>query len=101
MGGGTGMSRSAENNPIKFGTDGWRGAIAESYTFDNVRVVAQATANYLHEKGQAGDGLVVGYDMRFASEFFAAATAEVLAANEVQVWLASAAAPTPTISYSI
>ena len=67
------------SNPIKFGTDGWRGAIAESYTFDNVRIVAQATANYLKAQGQDGDGLVVGYDMRFGSEFFAAAVAEVVA----------------------
>lgn len=88
-------------SPIKFGTDGWRGAIAENYTFDNVRVVAQATADYLHGNGQAGDGLIVGYDMRFASEFFAAATAEVLAANGVHVWLAQVAASTPAVSYSV
>jgi alpha-D-glucose phosphate-specific phosphoglucomutase len=88
-------------NPIKFGTDGWRGGIAETYTFDNVRVVAQATADYLKDQGQDGDGLIVGYDMRFGSEFFAAAAAEVLAANGVNVWLASAAAPTPTVTYSI
>lgn len=88
-------------NPIKFGTDGWRGAIAEEYTFANVRVVAQATANYLKQKGQNPDGLVVGYDMRFASEFFAAAVAEVLAANGIHVFLTSRAAPTPAVSYSI
>jgi len=88
-------------NPIKFGTDGWRGAIADTYTFANVRVVAQATADYLHERSQAGDGLVVGFDMRFGSEFFAAATAEVLAANGVKVWLADRAAATPAVSYSI
>ena len=88
-------------SPIKFGTDGWRGAIAEDYTFANVRVVAQATADYLKERGQERDGLVVGYDMRFASEFFAAAVAEVLAANGIHVWLADKAAATPAISYSI
>jgi alpha-D-glucose phosphate-specific phosphoglucomutase len=88
-------------NPIKFGTDGWRGAIAESYTFDNVRIVAQATANYLKAQRQDGDGLVVGYDMRFASEFFAAAVAEVVAANGIKAWLCERAAPTPAVSYSI
>lgn len=87
--------------PIKFGTDGWRGAIAAEYTFDNVRVVAQATAAYLKQQGQDGDGLIVGYDMRFASEFFAAAVAEVLAANGIHTWLSSAAAPTPAVAYSI
>jgi alpha-D-glucose phosphate-specific phosphoglucomutase len=87
--------------PIKFGTDGWRGAIAAEYTFDNVRVVAQATAAYLKRQHQDADGLVVGYDMRFASEFFAAAVAEVLAANGIRTWLASVAAPTPAVAYSI
>src|SRR5437588_8308563 len=88
-------------SPIKFGTDGWRAAIGEAYTFENVRIVAQATANFLQDKGQAGDPFVVGYDMRFASEFFAAAVAEVLAANDIHVLLASAAAATPAVSYSI
>lgn len=95
------MATVTTASPIKFGTDGWRGAIAETYTFENVRIVAQATADYLKGRGQDGDGLVVGYDMRFASEFFAAATAEVLAANGVHVWLTERAAPTPAVSYSI
>jgi len=95
------MATRRQSNPIKFGTDGWRGAIAEAYTFDNVRIVAQATANYLKAKGQDGDGLVVGYDMRFGSEFFAAAVAEILAANGIKVWLCERAAPTPAVSYSI
>lgn len=92
---------TAPISPIKFGTDGWRAPIADTYTFANVRVVAQATANYLHANNQAGQGLIVGYDMRFASEFFAAAAAEVLAANGIKVWLAQVAAPTPAVSYSI
>jgi alpha-D-glucose phosphate-specific phosphoglucomutase len=88
-------------NPIKFGTDGWRGAIAGPYTFDTVRIVAQATANYLTNQGQAKHGLVVGYDMRFGSEFFAAAVAEVVSANGIKVWLCDRAAPTPAVAYSI
>jgi alpha-D-glucose phosphate-specific phosphoglucomutase len=88
-------------NPIKFGTDGWRGAIADTYTFANVRVVAQATANYLRERGQSGDGLIVGYDMRFASEYFAAAVAEVLAGNDIHVYLTAQAAATPAVAYAI
>ncbi|HZU14942.1 MAG TPA: phosphoglucomutase/phosphomannomutase family protein [Chloroflexota bacterium] len=92
---------SAPISPIKFGTDGWRAPIADTYTFANVRVVAQATANYLHQNNQADHGLIVGYDMRFASEFFAAAAAEVLAANGIDVWLTQVAAPTPAVSYSI
>jgi phosphomannomutase len=86
---------------IRFGTDGWRGVIAEDYTFDNVRVCAQGIANYLTENGTASDGLVVGYDTRFASEHFASAVAEVLGGNGVKVWLCQEAAPTPVVSYSI
>ena len=96
------MATASETaSPIKFGTDGWRAAIAEAYTFENVRIVAQATANFLKDRGQANSPFVVGYDMRFASEFFAAAVAEVLAANGIHVLLASEAAATPAVSYSI
>lgn len=86
-------------NPIKFGTDGWRAVIARDYTFANVRVCAQAVAEYLKGAGLDGRGLVVGYDTRFASEDFAAAVAEVVAANGIKVYLTPAATPTPVISY--
>src|SRR5687767_1149523 len=86
---------------IEFGTDGWRAIIAEDYTFENVRICAQAVAEYLHERGQAAEGLVVGYDTRFASDRFAEAVAEVAAANDVPVALCSAPAPTPVVSYSV
>jgi len=86
---------------IKFGTDGWRAIIAEDYTFENVRICAQAVANYLIDAKVADKGLVVGYDTRFASEDFAAATAEVVAGNDIRVYLCDRAAPTPTISYAI
>jgi len=86
---------------IKFGTDGWRGIIAEDFTFDNVRTCAQGVAGYLHDVGLAHRGLVVGYDTRFASEDFAAAAAEVVAANGIQVYLCDKASPTPVISHAI
>jgi phosphomannomutase len=86
---------------IKFGTDGWRGVIAEDFTFDNVRICAQGVADYLHGSGAGSRGLIVGYDTRFASENFAAAVAEVVAANGIKVYLCSEAAPTPVISYAI
>lgn len=86
---------------IKFGTDGWRAIIAEDYTFDNVRICAQATATTMRERGVADRGLVVGYDTRFLSEDFAAATAEVAAANGIHVYLCDRAAPTPTVSWAI
>lgn len=86
---------------IKFGTDGWRGVIAEDYTFDNVRRAAQGFATYLVENGKAGSAVVVGHDRRFDSEFFAAAVAEVLAGNGFQVHLTEGATPTPVIAYSV
>lgn len=95
------MATVAKTMPIKFGTDGWRAQVAGDYTFENVRIVAQGTANFLKERGTQGSGLVVGYDMRYESEFFAAAVAEVLAANGVPVWLTDRATPTPAVSYSI
>jgi phosphomannomutase len=86
---------------IRFGTDGWRAIIAEDYTFDNVRICAQAVADYLKDKGTAADGLIVAYDTRFGSEHFAAAVAEVAAANGVPAWLCDRATPTPVASYAV
>ncbi|HEY0603199.1 MAG TPA: phosphoglucomutase/phosphomannomutase family protein [Herpetosiphonaceae bacterium] len=86
---------------IKFGTDGWRAVIGEEYTFANVRIVTQAVAEYLKQENLASRGLVVGFDTRFGSERFAAAAAEVLAANGIHVYLTQKATPTPIISYAI
>ena len=86
---------------IKFGTDGWRGTIAEDYTFDNVRRCAQGFANYLLEKGKQGQWVVVGHDKRFDSEYFAASVAEVLAGNGLKVYLTDSATPTPVIAFAV
>ncbi len=86
---------------ITFGTDGWRGVIAEDYTFDNVRRCTQGFANYLVEKGRQGQWVVVGHDKRFDSEFFAAAVAEVLVGNGLKVYLTNGATPTPVIAFSV
>src|SRR5512136_2853128 len=86
---------------IKFGTDGWRGEIANDYTFGNVRRCAQGFALYLHVKGLADKGVVIGYDKRFQSENFAAACAEVMAGNGIRVWLTDGPTPTPVISYAV
>ena len=86
---------------IGFGTDGWRGAIAEDYTFDNLRRAAQGFARYLLEQGKEGQLVVVGHDKRFASENFAATTAGVLAANGLNVYLTDGATPTPVISFAV
>jgi alpha-D-glucose phosphate-specific phosphoglucomutase len=86
---------------ITFGTDGWRGRIAEDYTFDSVRRVAQGFAAYLQEQGLAEKGVVIGHDKRFQARDFARATAEVLAGNGIHVWLTQGATPTPAISFSV
>src|ERR1700694_2827195 len=90
-----------EEAAIRFGTDGWRGQIAEDYTFANVRRCAQGFASYLLSKGWAGEAVVVGYDKRFDSEYFAAAVVEVLAANGLKVWLTDGPTPTPVIAYAV
>ncbi len=86
---------------IRFGTDGWRGRVAEDYTFDNVRRCTQGFASYMLEQGKGGEKIVVGHDQRFSGEHFAAAVAEVLAANGFRVLLIDGASPTPVISYTV
>jgi len=86
---------------IKFGTSGWRGILAEDFTFPNARLVCQGIADYLKKEGLAGQGVVVGYDTRFMSEAFAAAAAEVMAGNGVPSYFTSRATPTPVVSFAI
>lgn len=88
-------------NPIRFGTDGWRGEIARDYTFDAVQRASQGFATYIKEQKRDGQGVIVGYDKRFHSENFAAAVAEVLAGNGIRAYLTSDATPTPVIAYSV
>ena len=86
---------------IKFGTDGWRGVIAEDFTFGNVRRVAEAIAQYVREEGDPAKGLVVGYDTRFLSDEFAKLASEIVAASGIPVVLADRATPTPAVSYAV
>lgn len=83
---------------IKFGTDGWRGVIAEDYTHANVRRVATAIARYVVRCEDARKGVLVGYDTRFGSERFARTAAEAVAATGTSVWLAEDACPSPALS---
>lgn len=86
---------------IHFGTDGWRAVIADDYTYENVRAVAQAMAEWMKRERLAGQGVVIGYDTRFLSGSFAGAVAEVMAANEVPVVLSSGFVPTPALSWQV
>src|ERR671915_745641 len=84
---------------IKFGTDGWRAAIAEDYTFHNVRRCARGVAEHLQATGAADRGVVVCHDRRFASEQFARACVEVLAAHDIRSYTPTEAVPTQVGSF--
>src|SRR5579863_8424798 len=86
---------------IKFGTDGWRGIIADDFTFDNVRRVAGAIASYVLKYEDSQRGVIVGYDTRFASQSAAQAAAEVIATAGIPVKLANDYTPTPAVSYAV
>jgi phosphoglucomutase len=86
---------------IKFGTSGWRGILAEDFTFPNARLVCQAIADYLKGEGIASRGVVIGYDTRFRSEAFAAAAAAVMAGNGIHSYLTDRDCPTPVVSFAI
>lgn len=95
--------------PIKFGTSGWRGIIAQDFTFDNVRLATQGIADHLKaERTREGSALahrkpvvILAYDTRFLGREFALAAAEVLAANELQPLLCNRDTPTPVVAYTI
>lgn len=97
--------------PIHFGTDGWRAVISDTFTFHNLRLVAQAIADAVKSadwsNGQPisasvhSDRMVVGFDTRFLSDRYAGEVARVLAANGYTVYLAHADAPTPAISLAV
>ncbi len=86
---------------IKFGTSGWRGIIAEDFTFANARLVYQAIADYLKHESLASQGVVIGYDTRFRSDAFAAAAAEVMAGNGIVSYCTIRDCPTPVVSFAI
>lgn len=86
---------------IKFGTDGWRGVIAEDFTFAGVQKVALATARYFSKHKYAKNGIVIGYDARFLSKEFAHCAAQVIASAGVKVLLADKISPTQMVSLGV
>ena len=86
---------------IVFGTDGWRARVADEFTFENVRRCADGVAQYVVDRGEAAKGVVIAFDRRFASEYFAAAAAEVLLARDIPVALSTEAVPTQMSSYEV
>ena len=92
-----------QNSEIKFGTDGWRAVIADTFTFKNVRILSQAISTWVHNDAPPIPGhekkVAIGYDTRFMSGEFAQVVASVLAANNIPVLLSEAPIPTPALSY--
>lgn len=90
---------------IKFGTDGWRAVISEDFTFDNVKKVAQAVADYINKDCSLlkvkERKAVIGYDTRFLSDKYAELMACVFAANGIPAILADRPTPTPSVSFTI
>lgn len=86
---------------VKFGTDGWRGIIADDFTFANVRVAAAAIANYVLEHEDTKAGVCIGWDTRFGSRSFAVVVADVLAKAGIPVQIADGITATPALSYAV
>ena len=86
---------------IKFGTDGWRGIIAEDFTFANACIVAEAIARYVVRGEDARKGVIVGYDHRYASDAVARRVAEIFSSTGTPVWLTDRPCPTPAVSYLV
>jgi len=91
----------SETTVVKFGTDGWRGIIADDFTYENVRVAARAIALYVLNHEDAKAGVCVGYDTRFGSRSFAKVVAEVVAGAGIPVWFANKITPTPELSFAV
>lgn len=85
---------------ITFGTDGWRSIIAENFTFDNVRLVTQAIADYVKVNYPEKSPVVIGYDTRFLSPEFAKCVAEVLNNNGIDVLIPKRDIPTPVAAFA-
>src|ERR1700693_600129 len=93
------MSEAA--SVVKFGTDGWRGIIADDFTYANVRVAAAAIAWYVLEHEDAKAGVCIGWDTRFGSRSFAKVVAEVLVGAGIPVVIAKSETPTPALSFEV
>lgn len=88
---------------IRFGTDGWRAVIADTFTFENVRVLSQAVADWVNDQHSSDKPaeIVIGHDTRFLSDRFAIEVARVMAANGIIAWLTRTDSPTPAVSFNV
>jgi alpha-D-glucose phosphate-specific phosphoglucomutase len=86
---------------IKFGTDGWRAVISDEFTFENVRMVAQAIASYVNDKKLGGKGIIVGYDPRFLADHYAEEIVKVLHSNGISCFMTDRDTPIPVVAFSV
>jgi phosphomannomutase len=89
---------SLKKEPVKFGTDGWRAVIGDTYTFENVRRVSLATAKVFQNHPKINNGIIIGYDTRFLSMEFAHCSAEIFASYGIKVYITDSFVTTPTVS---
>ncbi len=94
------MSNPSNSGKIKFGTDGWRGIIADDFTFPNVRKVTRAIAGYLETAYTKDKPVLIAYDTRFLADEFAQTSAAVLADLGWNVQITDRDCPTPVIAYN-
>jgi phosphoglucomutase len=88
------------NSPIKFGTSGWRGLIADDFTFANVRLAVTAIAEHVKAKAKA-PAILVGYDTRFYSEEFSQLAVDILRHHGIRTLLCETFTPTPAVAFEI
>ena len=88
------------SSPIKFGTSGWRGLIADDFTFANVRLAVTAIAEHVNSKAK-NPTILVGYDTRFYSEEFSQLAVDILHQHKIRTLLCETFTPTPAIAYEI
>lgn len=86
---------------IKFGTDGWRDIIADSFTYENVRLITFAIGKYLIDNDLDGKGIFIGYDNRFSSEDFANQAGFALSSMGIKVFISKESVPTPISAFMV
>src|ERR1700675_4050955 len=94
------MTASPTKSPIQFGTSGWRGLIADDFTFANVRLAVHAIAEHVKSKS-AKPTILVGYDPRFYSEEFSQLAVDILQEHGIRTLLSETFCPTPAVAYEI
>ena len=91
---------TSPSSPIKFGTSGWRGLIADDFTFANVRLAVTAIAGHVND-AKKNSTILVGYDPRFYSEEFSQLAVDILQQHKIKTLLCETFTPTPAIAYEI